>query len=93
MLLARSLHVGRSTGRRMPALLGLSLMLAIVLSLFMAPSAAHAHMRAAATVGPKYYYLALGDSLAFGYQPNLDWSHSYPTQWYNSDLSKKGSKS
>lgn len=93
MLLARSLHTGRSTGKRMPALLGLSLMLAIVMSLFMAPSAAHAHVRTSSTVGPKYYYLALGDSLAFGYQPNLDWSHSYPTQWYNNDLSKKGSKS
>jgi lysophospholipase L1-like esterase len=27
--------------------------------------------------GPKRYYLALGDSLAFGYQPNGDFSHGY----------------
>lgn len=27
--------------------------------------------------GSKLYYLALGDSLAFGYQPNFDWLHGY----------------
>jgi lysophospholipase L1-like esterase len=52
-------------------------------------------LRAAASgspVGVKHYYLALGDSLAFGFQPNLDWSHSYPMQWY-SDLRTHGSAS
>lgn len=34
-------------------------------------------------VGPKPYYLGLGDSLAFGYQPNLDWSHGYVQDYYN----------
>jgi lysophospholipase L1-like esterase len=43
-------------------------------------------------VGPKYYYLGLGDSLAFGYQPNLDWSHGYVYQFY-SNLQAHGSKS
>lgn len=33
-------------------------------------------------VGPRAYYLALGDSLAFGYQPNLDWSHGYAAAFY-----------
>src|SRR5438874_9283682 len=28
-------------------------------------------------VGPKQYYLALGDSLAFGFQPNGDYTHGY----------------
>lgn len=28
-------------------------------------------------VGPKTYYLALGDSLAFGYQPDLDFHNGY----------------
>jgi lysophospholipase L1-like esterase len=28
-------------------------------------------------VGPKKFYLALGDSLAFGYQPNGDYTHGY----------------
>lgn len=30
-----------------------------------------------ASIGPKQYYLALGNSLAFGYQPNLDFDHGY----------------
>jgi len=53
------------------------------------PSHVHASY---AFVGAKYYYLSLGDSLAFGYQPNLDWSHGYPAQWY-SNLQTHGSKS
>jgi len=28
-------------------------------------------------VGPKQHYLGLGDSLAFGYQPNSDFNHGY----------------
>lgn len=36
----------------------------------------------AASVGPHAYYLALGDSLAFGYQPNGDWSHGYADDLY-----------
>src|SRR6266851_8420386 len=28
-------------------------------------------------VGPKQHYLALGDSLAFGFQPNGDFTHGY----------------
>jgi lysophospholipase L1-like esterase len=51
-----------------------------------------AHTRASGLVGPKYYYLGLGDSLAFGYQPNLDWSHGYVQQWYT-NLQSHGSKS
>jgi lysophospholipase L1-like esterase len=51
-----------------------------------APRTAHA----ATVVGPKQYYLALGDSLAFGYQPNWDFSHGYPQQWYSSDLQARG---
>jgi lysophospholipase L1-like esterase len=33
-------------------------------------------------VGPKKYYLALGDSLAYGYQPNFDWSHGYANYFF-----------
>jgi hypothetical protein len=43
-------------------------------------------------VGVKANYLGLGDSLAFGYEPNLDWTHGYVYQWYP-DLQKHGSKS
>ncbi|MBA3826575.1 MAG: hypothetical protein H0X24_22075, partial [Ktedonobacterales bacterium] len=41
-------------------------------------------------IGPKSYYLGLGDSLAFGFQPNLDWSHGYVQDYYNNDLKAKG---
>jgi lysophospholipase L1-like esterase len=68
------------------AVLAIALIVALVLALM--PGRAHA----AGLVGPKYYYLGLGDSLAFGYQPDLDWSHGYVDQWYT-DLAKHGSKS
>src|SRR5262245_31228239 len=32
--------------------------------------------------GVKEYYLGLGDSLAFGFQPNFDFTHGYVYQWY-----------
>ncbi len=50
-------------------------------------SAAHAQ----GFVGPKKYYLALGDSLAYGYQPNLDWSHGYANYFFT-DLKTHGSQ-
>src|SRR5579885_1436546 len=58
---------------RSPRLTGL-----ILLVLLIAVGAAAA--RAAPgpeLVGPRAIYLALGDSLAFGYQPNLDLTHGY----------------
>jgi lysophospholipase L1-like esterase len=45
--------------------------------------------QAATAVGPKAYYLALGDWLAFGYQPNLDSSHGYANAFYT-DLHARG---
>ncbi|HZS90489.1 MAG TPA: GDSL-type esterase/lipase family protein [Chloroflexota bacterium] len=33
-------------------------------------------------VGPRQYYLALGDSLAYGYQPNGDYSHGYADDFF-----------
>jgi lysophospholipase L1-like esterase len=42
----------------------------------------HAHA-ASQWVGPKHYYLGLGDSLAFGFQPDLDWSHGYVQDFYS----------
>ncbi|GAC1358044.1 MAG: hypothetical protein NVSMB44_04840 [Ktedonobacteraceae bacterium] len=46
--------------------------------------------KADAVVGAKQYYLALGDSLAFGYQPNLDFSHGYVDD-FSTDLQTHGS--
>lgn len=43
-------------------------------------------------VGPKQYYLALGDSLAYGYQPNFDWSHGYANYFFT-NLQGHGSNS
>ena len=63
--------------RRLLAHLGIAFILTALLfsgTFILAPNA-HAASR---VVGPKQYYLALGDSLAFGYQPDLDWSHGYP---------------
>ncbi len=42
-----------------------------------------------ARVGPKTFYLALGDAGAFGYQPNGDWTHGYADQWFV-DLHSQG---
>lgn len=34
-------------------------------------------------VGPRHYYIAAGDSLAFGFQPDLDWAHGYSNYFYS----------
>lgn len=39
----------------------------------------------------KQYYLALGDSLAFGFQPDLNWAQGYPMEWW-ADLQRHGSR-
>jgi lysophospholipase L1-like esterase len=53
-----------------------ALLLAVLGIMAALPVEQHA-ARAAGPVGPKAYYLVLGDSLAYGYQPNFDWSHGY----------------
>src|SRR5438067_12905917 len=55
---------------------------ALLLLFLLAPST-FAHTRGASLVGPKSHYLALGDSLAFGYQPDLDFSHGYVDDFYS----------
>lgn len=40
----------------------------------------------------KQYYLALGDSLAFGFQPNFNADQGYAMQWW-SELQRHGSRS
>ena len=44
---------------------------------------------AATTAGPKAYYLALGDSLAYGYQPDGDVVQGYADDFYT-DLQTHG---
>lgn len=60
---------------------------AFVLCLLMVPTA-FANPRLA-HVGPKQRYLALGDSLAFGYQPDFDYDDGYVNVFY-SDLQAHG---
>ncbi len=62
-----------------PALLFAGLALA-------AGKAPHAQQK---LVGPKSSYLALGDSLAFGYQPDLNWVNGYTNDLYT-DLRTHG---
>ena len=69
-------------------LMALIALAALLVGMALAPSRVFA---SSSFVGVKAYYLALGDSLAFGYQPDLDFSHSYPTQW-DANLKQHGSK-
>jgi lysophospholipase L1-like esterase len=75
----------KTHGRRV--LLAILIVIALLLALAFIPDHAHA---SGSFVGPKTRYLALGDSLAFGFQPDLDWSHGYAQQWYNNDLKNHG---
>lgn len=79
-------------GRRRLAILPVALALLVALAGVSAFGIVRGARASGTFVGAKGYYLALGDSLAFGYEPNLDWSHGYPQQWYT-DLQKHGSKS
>ncbi|HZS79309.1 MAG TPA: SGNH/GDSL hydrolase family protein [Ktedonobacteraceae bacterium] len=65
--------------------LGPPLMLALFLLCLSTPiaSAASFHsQRGVSLVGPKKYYLALGDSLAFSYQPDLNYDDGYVDDFY-----------
>ncbi len=63
-----------------------------LLFLFLLAPSTFAHTRGASLVGPKSHYLALGDSLAFGYQPDLDFNHGYVDNFY-SNLQSHGTNS
>ncbi|MDQ2885986.1 MAG: hypothetical protein M3Y39_07845 [Chloroflexota bacterium] len=71
--------------------LGAPLVLAFVL-LFAAIPVALASPHSSSLVGPKKYSLALGDSLAFGYQPDLDFNHGYAHDFYE-NLQMQGTTS
>ncbi len=72
--------------------MGLPCVLVLILVPVVAPlafGAMHISRTQPALVGPKAYYLALGDSLAFGYQPNFNWVSGYANVFF-SDLQKHG---
>ena len=65
---------------------------ALLLLFISAPAAlATSHGSGLSLVGPKQHYLALGDSLAFGYQPDLNYSHGYVDDFF-SNLKSHGVK-
>ncbi|WP_161975394.1 SGNH/GDSL hydrolase family protein [Tengunoibacter tsumagoiensis] len=61
----------------------------IIFAAFEAGSISIAHAADLPVVGPKSYYIALGDSVAYGYQPDLDWRSGYSTDLYH-HLQSKG---
>ncbi len=61
----------------------------ILLLVFVSPITASAASTSAGRVGPKAIYLALGDSLAFGFQPNNDFTHGYADDVFH-DLQSHG---
>lgn len=62
--------------------------LALALSFLVFSPAASAHT-AQQLVGPKEFYLALGNSLSFGYQPDLDFDDGYANDFFR-DLQAHG---
>ncbi len=71
--------------------LRISALIALVLSLrLLVAPAAHATTRhRLVPVGPKSFYLAIGDSLAFGYQPDFNWAEGYSSDFFR-DLKGHG---
>lgn len=67
-----------------PMVLAFSLALALTSSAFATSRAVSPPL-----VGPKAYYMAIGDSLGFGFQPDLDFTHGYANYFYN-DLKNHG---
>jgi lysophospholipase L1-like esterase len=68
-----------SLRKRIPIAFILSIMLVFTL----APvTLTQAHSQTLTRVGPKTHYLALGDSLGFGFQPNLDFDDGYANDFF-----------
>ena len=63
---------------RLVATVAIAATLALSLIIGVTPRA-----HASGFIGPKHYYMALGDSVGFGYQPDLNWADGYTTDWAN----------
>lgn len=66
------------------------LLAAFMTLVLMALPAARRTAAAETIVGPRSHYLALGDSLAFGYQPNFDVFQGYADDYFFTDLLFRG---
>ena len=64
-------------------------LLCLLISCICTPVISAAAHHLTALVGPKPYYLALGDSLAYGYQPDLDLANGYTIDLFR-DLETRG---
>jgi lysophospholipase L1-like esterase len=74
-------------------LLASPVILAVFLLFISAPVAlAASHVQRLSLVGSKQYYLVLGDSLAFGYQPNLNYDDGYADDFFSNLQSHGGQK-
>src|SRR5579872_7553217 len=56
--------------------------IALVAALVLAPHPTGAVTTLPATVGPQPYYLALGDDLAYGFQPDREYNHGYANYFF-----------
>ena len=68
----------RMTPRYLRPLVALLCSIILVALPLQSSFAASSHSNTPSLVGPKARYLALGDSLAFGYQPDLNYIHVSP---------------
>jgi lysophospholipase L1-like esterase len=73
-----------------PTILVVSLFV-MVFPISLASSFASSNGREPSLIGPNKYYLALGDSLAFGYQPDFDFFQGYVDDFFT-NLKKHGVK-
>ena len=72
--------------------LAVSIMCAISIFFVLTPTTfATTRVHTFSLVGPKSFYLALGDSLAYGYQPDLNYNQGYADDFF-SNLKSHGVK-
>ena len=93
-------HKGANRVHRSLRVLWGAALVAVLTVLALLPAAGHTvaanhgarpTVTTAQLVGPKAYYLALGDSIVFGYQQNGDWTHGYPELFF-ADLRPLGTR-
>lgn len=86
------MHKHRQRRLVTPLLLIIPAVLTLSMFLLSAPAVfAAATLQQSSLVGPKQYYMALGDSLAFSFQPDLDFSQGYVDDFF-SNLQQHGVK-
>lgn len=59
------------------------LLVCLLVGFILTPIIAASAHRASILVGPRQYYLALGDSLAYGFQPDLNFADGYASDFYS----------